>query len=61
MIPTSLDAVVRDSRDRLAALRRQFPNAEDFDRFTKQAIAETLEALGHDRQTIAFTLRAIFG
>jgi hypothetical protein len=58
-IPRSLDELVRDSRARVARLRRQYGNREDFDEYARRAIERWLD--GCDRQTVAFTMRAIFG
>jgi hypothetical protein len=58
-IPRSLDELVRDSRVRVARLRRQYGNPADFDEHIRNAVGRWLE--GCDRQTVAFTMRAIFG
>ena len=61
LIPSTLDEYVRDSRDRVADLRRQYPDNEDFDRLIRQALGEVLAAQGFNVKTITFTVRAIFG
>jgi hypothetical protein len=59
MVPTSLDRIVRDSRERIARLRRQLQNPADFDHLVRMVIEESLA--GYDPKARAFALKAIFG
>jgi len=60
-VPTTHDEIVRHSRDIVAAMRQQFPDRQDYDRWVKRALAETLTELGYDQRAIYYTLTVIFG
>lgn len=60
LIPTTLDQYVRHSRDLIRKMRGDFSDQQDFERWIRQGLVETLEAYGYDRKAIAFTVRAIF-
>ena len=59
-LPTSMDELVRDSRDQIEALRRVYGNREDFDHFVMRAIDEHLAASGQTPKVRAFVLKAMF-
>ena len=62
MIPTSLDELVKDSRERVKRLRKtvdKSDNSADFEFLVGSVIREHLE--GYDEKVIAYTLKTIFG
>ena len=61
MIPTSYDALVKDSRVRIKRLRKQFPDPEDFQRKVCLVLRVCLEEQGCSPKAVAFTMAAIFG
>lgn len=58
-VPTSLDALVKESRHIVARLRRTYGNPPDFDHHIKHALSAFLEV--YPPQVRQFTLDAIFG
>jgi hypothetical protein len=58
-IPTSLGALVEDSRRLVAALRRTYGNPPDFDHHIRNALSAFLEV--YPPTVRKFTLDAIFG
>lgn len=58
-IPTTMDELVRDSRARIARMRRQLGNPADFDKYVRRVIEESLE--NYPPKARAFTLEAMFG
>lgn len=59
MIPTSLDELVKDSRERVERLRKTVDNSADFEFLVSGVIREHLE--GYDEEVITYTLKTIFG
>jgi DNA-binding NarL/FixJ family response regulator len=59
LIPTSLDEIVRDSRQRVSKLRQKFPNPGEFDHYVSEIVSETL--VGYSPEVVAFVMAAIFG
>lgn len=60
-IPTTLDEYVRDSRDHVRALRRDFPNPADFDMHVRGTVEDSLKKQGLPGPVLVFVMRAIFG
>lgn len=59
-IPRSLDELMRDSRDKIARLRRQYGNPADFDHHIRQQLEAFLtEGHGYDKTTVRFVLRVM--
>lgn len=58
-VPTSLDALVADSRRIVARLRQLYGNPPDFDYHIREALSGFLST--YPPETRRFTLDAIFG
>lgn len=61
MIPTSIDALTRDSRERVERLRKLYGNPEDFEHVIRGNLQAMLTDAGYGRATIKLTMQAIFG